>query len=64
MDIVFISNLMRFGSWSELRVNRVCQEHELMTEADTNDTYGELGFAFGGTLVRVSQLSTIFRAAD
>ena len=47
---------MRIGRWSELRVNRVCQEHEVMREADANDTACELGSAFGGTLVGVSQL--------
>ena len=30
----------------------VCQEHEVMRGADTN----ELGFVFGGTLVGMSQL--------
>ena len=37
--------------------NRVCQEHEVMREVDANDTSGELGSAFGGTLVGLSQLS-------
>ena len=40
---------MMIGRWSELSVDRVCQEHELMGEADDNDTSGELGSAFGGT---------------
>ena len=45
------------GRWSELRVDRVCQEHEVMRGADANETSGELGSAFGGTLVGLSQLS-------
>ena len=38
---------MRIGR-SELRVDRVCQEH------DANETSGELGSAFSGTLVGIS----------
>ena len=48
---------MRFGRWSKLSVDRVCQEHEVMREVDVNDTSGELGSAFGGTLMGLSQLS-------
>ena len=40
---------MRIGRWSELSVDRVCQEHEVMWEADANGTSG-------GILVGVSQL--------
>ena len=40
---------MRIGSWSELSVDRVCQEHEVMREADANETSGELGSAFRQT---------------
>ena len=47
---------MRIGSWSELIVNGVCQEHEVMRDAYVNETSGELGSAFGGTLVGLSQL--------
>ena len=47
---------MRIGRWSELRVDSVCQEHEVMRDADANETSGELGSALGGTLVGVSQL--------
>ena len=47
---------MRIGRWSELGVDRVCQEHEVMREADANERSGELGSALGGTLVRVSLL--------
>ena len=39
----------------ELSVDRVCHEHEEMREANANKTSGELGYAFGGTLVGVSQ---------
>ena len=35
---------MRIGRWSELSINRVCQEHEVIREA------------LGRTLVGVSQL--------
>ena len=45
---------MRIGRWSELNIYRVCQEHEVMREA--NETSGELGSALGGTLVGVSHL--------
>ena len=47
---------MRIGRWSELSVDNVCQEHEVMRDADDNETSGELGSALGGTLVGVSQL--------
>ena len=47
---------MRIGRWSELSVYSVCQEHEVMRDADSNETSGELGSAFGGTLVGLSQL--------
>ena len=47
---------MRIGRWSELSVDSVCQEHELMREADANETSGELGSELGGTHVGVSQL--------
>ena len=48
---------MRIGRWSEVSVDRVCQEHEMMSEVVANETSGELGSAFGGTLVGLSQLS-------
>ena len=48
---------MKIGRWSELSVDRVCQEHEVMRGVDANETYGELGSAFGDTLVGLSQLS-------
>ena len=48
---------MRIGRWSELSIDRVCQGYEVMREVDANETSGELGSAFGGTLVGLSQLS-------
>ena len=48
---------MRIGRWSELSVDRVCHEHEVMREVDANETSDELGSAFGGNLVGLSQLS-------
>ena len=50
---------MRIGRWSELSVDRVCQEHEVMREVAANKTSGKLGSAFGGTLVGLSQLSIL-----
>ena len=32
------------------------EEHEMMRDADTNETSGELGSTFGGILVGLSQL--------
>ena len=48
---------MMIGRWSELSVDRVCHGHEVMREVDANETSGELGSAFGGTLVGLFQLS-------
>ena len=47
---------MRIGRWSELSVDSVCYVHEVMRDADANETSGELSSAFGGTLVGLSQL--------
>ena len=57
MEVVFICNLLRIGRWSELSVDRVCHEHEVMREVDANETSGVFGSAFGGTLVVLSLLS-------
>ena len=57
VEVVFICNLMRIGRWSELSVDRICQKHEVMREVDANETSGELGSAFGGTLVGLSHAS-------
>ena len=56
MVVVFICNL-RIGRWSELSGDRVCQKHEVMRKVDANEASDELGSAFGGTLVGLSQLS-------
>ena len=48
---------MRIGRWSELSVDRVCQEHVVMREVDANETSGELSSAFDRTLMGLSQLS-------
>ena len=45
--------------WSELMVVCVCHSDEVMSEADANDTSGELGSAFPGSLVGES----VFRIA-
>ena len=47
---------MRIGRWSVLRVDSICQEHEVMRDDDANETSGELSSALGGTLVGLSQL--------
>ena len=59
---------MQIGRWSELSINRVCQEHEVMRDADANETSGKLSAAFGGTLggggVAVPVENTIVRSSD
>ena len=45
---------MRIGRWLELSVDSVCQEHDVMRDGDANETSGELGSTFGGTLVGLS----------
>ena len=47
---------MMIGRWSVLSIDRVCQEHEVLREADANETSGEHGSAFGGNLMGESQL--------
>ena len=42
---------MRIGRWSELSVDRVCHEPEVMRGDDPNETSDELSSALGGTLV-------------
>ena len=39
--VVFICYLIRIGRWYELSVDRVCQEYEVMMDADDNETSGE-----------------------
>ena len=50
---------MRIGRWSELSVDSVCQDHEVMRDVDANET-------FGGTLVglAVPVENTIVRSID
>ena len=52
-----VCNPIRIGRWSELMVVCVCHSNEVM--ADANDTPGELGSAFPGSLVGES----VFRTA-
>ena len=51
-------NLLRIGRLSELSVNRVFEEQEVMREADANETSGGFGPELGGTLVGLSQFRT------
>ena len=51
--------IFRMGRWSELMVVCVCHSDEVMREADANDTSGELGSAFTGSIVGES----VFRTA-
>ena len=55
---------MGIGIWSELRVDRVYQEHEVIREYDANKTSGELGSAFGLTCGGVPVENTIVRTVD
>ena len=54
-----VCNPIRMGRWSELMVVCVCHSDEVMREDDANDTSGELGSAFPGSLVGES----VFRTA-
>ena len=54
-----VCNPIRMGRWSELMVVCVCHSDEVMREANANDTSGELGSAFPGSLVGES----VFRTA-
>ena len=42
---------MRIGRWSDLRTEKVCQEHAVMREAGANEAYVDLCSVFSGTLV-------------
>ena len=55
-----ICNPIRMGRWSELMVVCVCHSGEVMREADANETSGELGSTFTGSLVTKS----VFRAEN
>ena len=54
-----LCNPIWMGRWSELMVVGVCHSDEVMRKADANDTSGELGSAFQGSLVGES----VFRTA-
>ena len=45
-----VCNPIRMGRWSELMVVCVCYSDEVMSEADANDTSGELGRHSQGVL--------------
>ena len=45
-----VCNPIRMGRWSELLIVCVCHSDELTREADANDTSGELGSTFPGSL--------------
>ena len=51
-------NPLRMGRWSDLMVVCVCHADEVMREADANNTSGELGSAFPGSLVGESVFRT------
>ena len=56
---------MRIGIWSELSIDRVCQEHEVMRDADAYETSGELGSALGGSIVGGAPVkNTMVRSID
>ena len=55
---------MRIGRWSELRVDRVCQEHEVMREADANETPVNSVLRLGELLWGVSVENTMVRTVD
>ena len=58
-EVAVVCNPIRMGRWSELMVVCVCHSDEMMRVADANDTSGELGSAFPGSLVD----KTVFRTA-
>ena len=53
-----VCNPIRIGRWSELMVVCVCHSDEVMREADVNETSGELGLEFPGSLVGESAFKT------
>ena len=53
-----VCNPIRMGRWSELMVVCVCHSDEVMRQADANETSGELGSAFPGSLVGESAFRT------
>ena len=53
-----VCNPIRIGRWSKLMVVCVCHSDKVMREADANDTPGELGSAFPGSLMGESVFRT------
>ena len=47
-----------------LSVDSVCQEHEVMRDADANGISGKLGSALGGTLRGGPVKNTMVRSID
>ena len=54
-----VCNPIIISRWSELMVVYVCHSDEVMGEDDANDTSGDLGSSFPGSLVGES----VFRTA-
>ena len=54
-----VCNPIRIGRWSELMVVCVCHSDQVMRDTDANDTSGELGSAFPGSI----EGSSAFRTA-
>ena len=50
---------MRMGRWYELMVVCICHSDEVIREANANDTSGELGSAYPGSIVG----EAVFRTA-
>ena len=64
-----VCNSTKMGRWSELMVVCVCHSDEVMREDDANDTYGELGSDFPGSLVgesvsRIAKLEMLIESAS
>ena len=64
-----VCNPMRMRRWSEAMVVYVFHSDEVKREADANDTSGELGSAFRGSLVgesvfRITKLEILIESAS
>ena len=55
LDGGFICKMM-IDRWSEITVDRVCHEHELMRAADANESSDELVSVFGMIVVMISNV--------
>ena len=53
-----VCNPIRMGRWSEPLDVCVCHSDEVMRESDANETSGELGSAFPGSLVGEPEFRT------